>query len=119
RDRNDVDTTGGGIDAAHGQWSDAHAVLFGQGLGDVGADGQGRPLSPGHPRTVEGGEFGGGHAAPPCVDPPGPVGLVGKGSTAVLWEVGPMTKVSSCLIVLSGTQPARMRKGLRMPSPKM
>jgi len=119
RNGNDVDTTGGGLDAAHGQRADAYAVLFGQGLGDVGADGQGGPLSLGRPGAVEGGEFGGGHAAPPWVDPPGPVGLVGKGSTAVLWEVGPVTKVSSCLIVLSGTQPARMRKGSRMPSPKM
>jgi hypothetical protein len=54
RNRNDVDLSGSGVDAAHGQRPDAHPVLFGQGQGDVGADGQGRPLSPGHPRTIEG-----------------------------------------------------------------
>src|SRR5207248_2560689 len=118
RNGNDVDATGAGVDAAHRERSDAHAVLFGQGLGDVGADGQGRPLRPGHPRAIEGSGFGGGHAAPPWVDPPGPVGLIGKGNTAVLWVIGPVTKVSRCLIVSSGTQPARMRRGSRMPSPK-
>lgn len=31
--------------------------------------------------------------------------------------VGPVMKVSKCLIVSSGTQPARIRSGSRMPSP--
>jgi hypothetical protein len=36
-DGDDVDAAGGGIDAAHGQWPDADAVLFGQGHGDLSA----------------------------------------------------------------------------------
>ena len=34
-DGDDVGAAGGGVDAAHGQWADADAVLFGQGLGDI------------------------------------------------------------------------------------
>ena len=48
----DVDAAGGGVDAAHGQWPDADAVLFGQGLGDISAQRQYGPLRPGHPRGI-------------------------------------------------------------------
>ena len=54
-----------------------------------------------------------GHAAPPRVDPVGSVGLIGKGSTVVSRVVGPVTNVSSCLIVSSIPNNERLRREWR------
>jgi hypothetical protein len=54
-DGHDVDAAGGGVDPAHGQRSDTDAVLFGQGLGDVGAQRQYGALRPGHPCVINAG----------------------------------------------------------------
>ena len=57
-DGDDVDAAGGGVDAAHGQWPDADAVLFGQGLGDISGQRQCGALRPGHPRGINAGGCG-------------------------------------------------------------
>jgi hypothetical protein len=60
---NDVEAAGGGVDAAHRQRPDAHAVLLGQHLGDLGAQGQFGALGPGHLPGIHSRGVGGGHQA--------------------------------------------------------
>ena len=65
RDGDDVYAAGGGVDPAHGQWPGADTVLFGQGVGNVGAERQRGSLSSGHPRGIEAGGIY--HRSPPAL----------------------------------------------------
>ena len=143
-DGDDVDPAGGEVEPPHRQRSDTHAVVFGEPLGDVAGQGEQRLLRAGElilidplgaairavvrltrrqlairgTRRRRGGlvvvEVA--HAAPPAGCSAG----VGSDSTCPACGragAGPVTKSSSCLIVSSGTQPARIRRGSRTPSP--
>jgi hypothetical protein len=55
RHRHDVDVTGTGVDAAHGQGSSADTVLFGQDVDHVGAKGQRGALSAGQLADIDAG----------------------------------------------------------------